>query len=173
MELLLPLFRWKKYLQESESIFLRIISIQGIQCKSAASASESNLEQIKGVSKMIWSLFQQLEFGTEGDQSILNTTWYPHIQQFWQKLEGWAIWIKIVMKINLQYLKPDWGCCWCCCGSINEYSSDTPWVFPMVVVVECSGVQSCKLYRHLGTRCPVGLGTSSRILRASPAFLHE
>ena len=68
MELLLPLFRWKKYLQESESIFFRIISIQGIQCKSAASASESNLEQIKGVSKMIWSLFQQLEFGTEGDQ---------------------------------------------------------------------------------------------------------
>ena len=79
MELLLPLFRWKKYLQESESIFLRIISIQGIQCKSAASASESNLEQIKGVSKMIWSLFQQLEFGTEGDQSILNTTWYPQV----------------------------------------------------------------------------------------------
>ena len=79
MELLLPLFRWKKYLQESESIFLRIISIQGIQCKSAASASESNLEQIKSVSKMIWSLFQQLEFGTEGDQSILNTTWYPQV----------------------------------------------------------------------------------------------
>ena len=30
--------------------------------------------------------------------------------------------------------------------------------------------ESCKLLRHLGTRCPVGLRTSSRILRATSAF---
>ena len=38
------------------------------------------------------------------------------------------------------------------------------------MLIDVSGVQSWKLLRHLGTGCQVGLGTSSRILRPSPAF---
>ena len=34
---------------------------------------------------------------------------------------------------------------------------------------ECYGQQRCKLCRKLGRSFPVGLGTSSRILRGSPA----
>ena len=30
--------------------------------------------------------------------------------------------------------------------------------------------QSCKLLRHLGTRCPVGLEASSRMFRVNPAI---
>ena len=31
-------------------------------------------------------------------------------------------------------------------------------------------MQRCKLLRHLGTKCPVGFGTSSRILNANPTL---
>ena len=39
---------------------------------------------------------------------------------------------------------------------------------PLILAHNCA--QSCKLLRHLGTSCPVGLETSSRILKVYPAL---